>query len=94
MVDKSLDIQLHLQCAVPVFKGEHGSPVKPELGAEYLIIKHILNGFVIQILILREEQLHDLHAAFLAQTKLSVRMGILAAALCGTTERIVRVMLV
>ena len=70
------------------------SPVKPELGAEYLIIEHILDGLVIEILILHEEELHDLHTALLAQTKLSVRMGILAAALCGTTERIVRVMLV
>ena len=94
MVDKSLEVPLHLQGAVPVFKGEHGSPVKPELGAEYLIIEHILDGFVIEILILREEELHDLHTALLAQTKLSVRMGILSAALCGTTERIVRVMLV
>ena len=30
MVDKTLDIQLHLQGAVPFLKGKHGSPVKLE----------------------------------------------------------------
>ena len=27
MVDETLDIKLHLQCAVPVFECEHGSPI-------------------------------------------------------------------
>ena len=31
MMDEALDVQLHLQGAVPVFKGEHGAPVEPEI---------------------------------------------------------------
>ena len=27
MMDKTLDVKLHLQCAVPVFERKHGSPV-------------------------------------------------------------------
>ena len=79
---------------MPVFEGEHGSPVEPEIGVKYLIIEHILNGLVVEILISHKEELHDLHAALLAQTELSVRMGIFAPALCGTAEGIVRIMLV
>ena len=30
MMDKSLEVQLHFQCAVPVFKCKHCSPIQPE----------------------------------------------------------------
>ena len=30
MMDKSLEIKLHFQRTVPVFKGKHGPPVQPE----------------------------------------------------------------
>ena len=65
-MDKSLEIQLHLQGAVPGLKSEHGAPVQPEGGTEDFVIEHILNRLVIQIFVTGEEQLHDLHAALLA----------------------------
>ena len=94
MMNKSLNIQLHLQSTVPVFKGKHGSPVKPEIRGKYLIIKEILYFLIIQILIFGKEQLHDLHAALLAQVKLSICMGILSLIDCSTTQRIVGIMLI
>ena len=30
MMNKSLEIQLHFQCAMPVFESKHGAPVHPE----------------------------------------------------------------
>ena len=76
------------------FKRKHCSPVQPEIRIKHLIIKHILNGFVIQILILREEQLHDLHAAFLAQAEFAVRVCVLASVDRRTTERVVRIVFI
>ena len=66
MMNKTLKIQLHFQCTMPVFKGKHGSPVQPEIRFEYFIIKHVLYGFVIQIFIFCEKQFNDLHAPLLA----------------------------
>ena len=51
MMDKTLEIQLHLKSAVPVFEGKHGSPVKPESGVEYFVIKNVFYFFVIEIFI-------------------------------------------
>ena len=47
MVDKPLEIQLHFQGAVPVFKSKHGSPVKPEGRIKNFLIKDIFNGFIV-----------------------------------------------
>ena len=66
MMDKTLEITLHLQGTVPVFKSKHSAPVQPEIRAKYFIIKEIFNRLVIQILISCKEQLHDLHTALLA----------------------------
>ena len=66
MVDKPLEIQFHFQCTVPVFECKHGAPVQPEGRVKDFLIKHILNGLVIEILIFCHEQFHDFHAAFLA----------------------------
>ena len=78
MMDESLEIKFHLQCAVPVFKCKHGSPVQPEGRIKYFVVKDILDRLIIQILVFGHEKFHDLHAAFLAQVKSAVRMCILA----------------
>ena len=51
MVDVALQIELHFQCAVPVLKGEHGAPVKPEVGREHLRVKDIGDALIIELLI-------------------------------------------
>lgn len=61
MVDKTLDIQLHLQGAVPFLKGKHGSPVKPEVRREKFIGKNIFYFLVIEVFILCEKTLHNFH---------------------------------
>ena len=66
MMDKALEVQFHLQGAVPGLKGEHGAPVQPEGGTEYFVIEDIFDLLVVEVLIPGEEQLHDLHAALLA----------------------------
>ena len=76
-MDIALEIQLHLQRAVPVLKGEHGAPVQPEVGVQDLIIEEIGDALIIERFVGGEEQLHDLHGGLIRQTELAVRMGIL-----------------
>ena len=94
MVNKSLEIPLHLQGTVPVFKCKHRTPVEPEIRTKYFVIKDILNRLIIEIFVFHKEQFHDLHAALLTQTEFAIGMGILSTVHCCTTQRIVRIMFV
>ena len=94
MVDIALDIQLHLQRAVPVLKGEHGAPVQPEVGFQHLIIEEVGDLLVLQVLVGGEEQLHDLHGALVGDVELAVGMGVLAAVNGGAAQGVVGVLLV
>lgn len=51
MMNKTPEIKLHFQSAVPVLKSEHGAPVKPEGRVKYFIVKYIFYGFIIQVFI-------------------------------------------
>ena len=94
VVDIALEVELHLQRAVPVLKGEHGAPVHPEVGGEHLIVKDIGDLFILQLLVRGEEELHDLHGTLIGDGELAVGVGILAAVDSGTTEGLVGVLLV
>ena len=94
MVDIALKIQLHFQSAVPVLKGKHGAPVKPEIGVQHLIIEEIRDALIVQVFIRGEEQLHDLHCTLIGQTELAVCVGILTLVDCCTAEGVVRVFLI
>ena len=94
MVNKSLEIPLHLQGTVPVFKCKHRTPVKPEIRTKYFVIKDILNRLIIEIFVFHKEQLHDLHAALLTQTEFAIGMGILSPVHGCTAQRIVGIMFV
>ena len=94
MMNKTLEIQFHLQCAVPVLKSEHRSPVQPEGGIENFFVKNIFDGLIIQVLILRHEEFHNLHAAFLAQIEFSVRMRIFSPFISRPAKRVIGVALV
>ena len=65
VMDIALDINFHFECAVPVFKREHGPPVQPEVRVQHLIIKEVRNPLVLQLLVRCEEQLHDLHCTLI-----------------------------
>ena len=54
-MDIALEIQLHLQRAVPVLKGEHGAPVQPEVGVQDLIIEEIGDALIIERFVGGEE---------------------------------------
>ena len=77
VVDEALDIELHFQRAVPVLEGEHRAPVHPEVGGKHLVVEHIGDTLVIQLLIRREEKVHDFHRALVGDGELAVRVGIL-----------------
>ena len=94
MVDEPLEVEFHLQGAVPVLESEHGAPVQPEGGVEHLVVEHILDGLVVQVLVGGHEQLDDLHAGLLAQVEPAVGVGVLAAVFGGAAEGIVGVVLV
>ena len=94
VVDIALEVELHLQRAVPVLKGEHGAPVHPEVGGEHLIVKDIGDLFILQLLVRGEEELHDLHGTLIGDGELAVGVGILAAVDGGTAEAVVGVGLV
>ena len=93
-MDKALQIELHLQSTVPVLKGKHRPPIEPKVRAENLVIKDILNRFIVEVLIPCEEELQDLHGALLTQTESPVGVRILSAALGRPAEGIVRVVLI
>ena len=94
MVDIPLDIELHLQRAVPVLEGEHGAPVQPEVGIEHLVIEEIGDLLVLQFLVGGEEQLHDLHSTLVGDAELAVGVGVLSALLGGAAQGVVGILLV
>ena len=94
VVDKALEVELHLEGAVPVLKGEHGPPVEPEVGAKHLVIEVIGDLLVLQRLVGREEELHDLHGALIGKAELAVSVGVLAAVDRRAAEGVVGVGLV
>ena len=79
MVDITLEVELHFQSTVPVFKGKHGAPVQPEVGVQHFIIKEIGDLLILQLLVGGEEELHDLHSTLIRQAELAIGVGILAA---------------
>ena len=94
VVDIALEVELHLQRAVPVLEGEHGAPVHPEVGGEHLIVKDIGDLFILQLLVRGEEELHDLHGTLIGDGEFAIGVGILAAVDGGTAEGLVGVLLV
>ena len=94
VVDEALEVELHLQGGVPVFKSEHGAPVEPEGGGKYLIVKDILNGLVVQVLIRGHKELDDLHAPLLTEVKLSVGVGILSPVDGSAAQGVVGIVLI
>ena len=78
VVDVALDVQFHLQSAVPVLEGEHGAPIEPEVGIEHLVVEEVGDFLAIQFLVGGEEQLHDLLRGFVRQFEFAVGTGVLA----------------
>ena len=94
VVDKTLEVQLHLQGTVPVFECKHGSPVQPEGGIEYFIIENIFDGLIVEIFVFGHEKLHDFHTALLAEVEFAVCMSVFSAIYSCTAKRIVWIMFV
>ena len=94
VVDIPLEVELHLEGAVPVLKGEHGAPVEPEVGVEHLIVKKVGDLFVLKLLVGGEEELHDLHGSLIRQAEPAVGVGVLAPVHGSAAEGIVGVGLV
>ena len=94
VMDKALNVQLHFECGVPVFKGEHRAPVEPEVGVQHLVVEYVRNALVLQVFVRREEQLHDLHSALIGNIKLTVRVGVFAAVHGRAAQGVVRVFFV
>ena len=93
-MDVALDVQLHLEGGMPVLEGEHGAPVHPEVGVQHLVVEEIGDGLVVEVLVRREEEPHDLHRCLVRQAELAVGVGILTALLGGTAQRKVGVFFV
>ena len=93
-MDKALEIELHLQSAVPVLKGKHGPPVKPEGGGEHFVIKYILNGLVVECLIRGHKELDDLHAGPLTEVEFSVGVRVLPPVDRSPAQGVVGIVLV
>ncbi len=91
MMDKALDIKLHFQSRMPIFKSKHGSPIKPEIGIKNLIIKNFIDSFVIKIFIRCKEEFHNFHSCLVRQAKLLICMSILTLFFSRAAERVVRV---
>ena len=94
MVDIALEIELHFQSTVPIFKGKHGAPVQPEVGVQHLIVKEVGDLLILQLLVRGKEQLHDLHGTLIGQAELTIGVGVLTAVHGSAAERVVGVFLV
>ena len=94
VMDIALHVLLHLESTVPFFKREHGLPVDPEVCPVKIIIKHIVDGLVRQLLIAGKHQLQKLLLRILVQVILPIRVSILSLLLRYTAEGIVRIVLV
>ena len=94
MVDIALEIELHFQSTVPVFKGKHSAPVQPEVGVQHLIVKEVGDLLILQLLVRGKEQLHDLHGTLIGQAELTIGVGVLTAVHGSAAERVVGVFLV
>ena len=79
---------------MPVLEGEHGAPVHPEVGVQHLVVEEVGDGLVIEVLVRGEEEPHYLHGRLVRQAELAVGVGVLAAFLGGTAQRVVGVFLV
>ncbi len=94
VMDEALDIPLHFQGGVPVLEGEHGAPVKPEVGVQHLVAKEVSDAFVIELLIGGKEQLHDLHGSLVGHGELAVGVRVLPPIDGGTAQGVVGIFLV
>ena len=94
VVDIALNIELHLERAVPVFKGEHRAPVEPEVGVQDFLIEKVGDLLVLELLVGGEEELHDLHRALVGNAELAVGVRVLTTLFGGTAEGVVGVFLV
>ena len=94
VVDVALDVELHLERGVPVLEREHGAPVHPEVGGEHLVVKEVGDGTVVELLVGREEELHDLHGRPVREAELPGAPRVLPAVLRRAAERVVGVLLV
>ena len=94
VVDIALEIELHLQCAVPVLEGKHGAPVEPEIRREHLIVKNVGDFLILQLLVRSEEELHDLHGTLIGNGEFAIGVGVLPALFGGAAEGLVGVFLV
>ena len=94
MVDITLDVDLHLQRAVPVFECEHCPPVQPEVGVQHLLIENIGDALIFQFFVRCEEQFHDLHRSLIGDRELAVRVRVFSAVDRRPAQRKVRVLLV
>ena len=94
VVDVALEVELHLQRAVPVFKGEHRAPVEPEVGIQDLVVEEVGDALVVELLVGGEEQAHDLHGRLVGEVELAVGVGVFAALDGGTAKGVVGILLV
>ncbi len=86
VVDETLEVQLHFRALCQFSNANMVLQYSQKVELKTSSSKNILDRLVVQILVSCHEEFHDLHTALLAQTKLSVRMGILAAVLRCTAQ--------
>ncbi len=94
VVDIALNVELHFQRTVPVFKGEHRAPVEPEVRVQNFVVKVIGDLLVLQFLVRREKELHNFHRALVGKVELAVRVRVLSAIDGRAAKRIIGVFLV
>ena len=94
VVDVALQVELHLEGAVPLLEREHGLPVGPEVRGVELIVEHVIDLLVLEGLVGRHEQLQQLGSGAGRQAVLTVGVGVLALLLGDTAQGEVRVFLV
>ena len=93
-VDETLQITLHLQGAAPFLEGEHGLPIKPEIGTVEVIVEAVADLLVLQILLGGEEELEELILGFFVQGEVVPGGELFPAVGSGPAKRVVGVFFV
>ena len=60
VMNVAAEVELHLQGAVPILKGEHGAPIEPEIRIQHRVAEEVRDGAVVERLVRGEEQAQDL----------------------------------
>ena len=94
MVDKTVNVELHLEGGVPLFEGEHGAPIEPEVAFEKVLAEDLVDPLVLHLFARCQEDRDQVLLRPGAQRQQMLVRHVLALVLGHTLQGDVRIILV